>query len=292
MFWWKFRVSPEEKFAAFALAVIVTGANVWGIYRAVRPSCGEAALARAGAVHLATFDGGGDGTPAGPTAVSSGRPGRGPVVGGTGDTGDTPVPPRDEESPEGGRDGGRGSAGGRPPDAAALEGPEAADRRLKPGGAGQSPAEAIFIHVAGAVKSPGVYALPPGSRVVDAVDEAGGPADDAEIHVLNLASPISDGERIYVPTKSEARSWAQAEGGGAGMSLASLSGARVIGKLDINSADARAFEALPEVGPVLAARIVQFRKTNGRFRTIEELKEVPGIGDKVFAAIKDFVCVR
>lgn len=291
MFWWKFRVSPEEKFAAFALAVIVTSANVWGVYRAVRHSSGEAALARAGAVHLATFDGGGDGIPVGLAAVSSGRPGRGPVAGGTGGTRDTPAPPRDEESPEAGRDGGRGSAGGRPPDAAALEGPEAGDRRLKPGGAGQSPAEAIFVHVAGAVKSPGVYALPSGSRVVDAVDEAGGPADDAEIHVLNLASPISDGERIYVPTKSEALSRAQVEGG-AGMSLASPSGARVIGKLDINSADARAFEALPEVGPVLAARIVQFRKTNGRFRTIEELKEVPGIGDKVFAAIKDFVCVR
>lgn len=289
MFWWKFRASPEEKLAAFALAVIVTGANAWGIYRAARPSCGEEALVRAGAVHLATFDGGRDGAGTEGGAVSSGRTGRGPAVAGAGDDGNDPVPPRDEEFPQGGRDDGRGSAGGSPPEAAELEGSRAAYGRVWPGGAGRLPTEAIFVHVAGAVKSPGVYALPPGSRIVDAVNEAGGPADDAEIHVLNLASLISDGERIYVPTKGEARSLAQA---GAGMSPAFPSVAAAIGELDLNSADARALEALPGVGPVLAARIVQFRKTNGRFRTIEDLKQVPGIGDKVFAAIKDFVCVR
>lgn len=137
----------------------------------------------------------------------------------------------------------------------------------------------IYVHVLGAVTTPGLYALADGARGVDAVAAAGGFTADADRAQLNLARFISDGEQVYVPLIGEVPA-AQAAGGVAGD-----------GRVNLNTADAAALETLPRVGPAMAARILDWRETNGRFATVEDLRSVSGIGEKTFAALKDLVSV-
>ena len=141
----------------------------------------------------------------------------------------------------------------------------------------------IFVHILGAVVTPGLYELREGDRAVDAVAAAGGFADGADQSGLNLARFVTDGEQIVVPVVGETP--AAAPGGGG-------SGAAVVpGKVNINTADATALETLPRVGPAMAARIIAWRDENGRFTAIEDLMSVTGIGEKTFDAMKDLVTV-
>lgn len=149
----------------------------------------------------------------------------------------------------------------------------------------------LVVHVAGAVKNPGVYRLDKGARVIEAVEAAGGSLPDGQVHTLNLAAVLSDGEKVYVPTRKEVQA---AQGGNGG-----LTGTRWPGgeggyrsKVNINLAGPGALEALPGVGPSLAQRIIEFRTRNGPFKKIEGLMEVPGIGEKKFDQIKDSVTVN
>lgn len=135
----------------------------------------------------------------------------------------------------------------------------------------------LVVHVAGAVAAPGVYELPMGSRVRDAIAAAGGPAEGADLDSLNLAALLSDGEKVHVPKAGEA---AGSDGAGAAQ-----------GKLNLNSATARQLETLPGIGPVLAERIVAYRQMKGRFTSIRQLLEVEGIGAKKYEAIKGLVTV-
>ncbi|MBN2848102.1 MAG: helix-hairpin-helix domain-containing protein [Coriobacteriia bacterium] len=146
----------------------------------------------------------------------------------------------------------------------------------------------VVVHVAGAVNSPGVYSLPSGSRVTDAVSAAGGPATDAAVHVLNLARLLADGEQVYVPTQEEAAAGVTGPPS-AGGSVAG--GGSAGGLININTATAVELEELPGVGPATAATIVDDRETNGPFTTPEDLMRVPGIGPKTFEAMKDLVTV-
>ena len=141
---------------------------------------------------------------------------------------------------------------------------------------------AIFVHILGAVAVPGLYELHEGDRAVDAVAAAGGFADGADQSQLNLARFVTDGEQIVVPVVGAPP---PAAGGAAG------GGAVVAGKVNINTADAAALETLPRVGPAMAARIIEWRDTNGRFTTVEDLMSVTGVGEKTFDSLKELVTV-
>jgi len=135
---------------------------------------------------------------------------------------------------------------------------------------GKGPSE--FVHVVGEVRAPGLYQLPAGSRVLDAVAAAGGFAPDADQAQVNLARLVSDGEQLVVAKTG---------------AVPAAPGASATGKVDLNTADATALETLDGIGPALAQRILDFRKKNGGFSSVNDLQNVAGIGDKKFAAIKD-----
>jgi competence protein ComEA len=140
---------------------------------------------------------------------------------------------------------------------------------------------ALVVHVAGAVRTPGVLELPAGARVVDAVEGAGGALSDADLDRLNLAAKLLDGQRVLVP-KVGAASADAPPGSGAdpGTSL-----------IDLNNATAAQLEQLPGIGPALAAAIIAERDRRGGFRSVNELREVRGIGERRFADIRDLVMV-
>lgn len=144
-------------------------------------------------------------------------------------------------------------------------------------------ARAIFVHVAGAVRRPGVYEFAEGARVIDALKAAGGATRGADVNAINLARPLADGEQVLVPKRGEAP-----PGGGA--SGASAPG-EASGSVNLNTADAGALEALPGIGPVLAQRIVDYRTQHGPFRSVRDLLKIEGIGDKKFASIEPHVTV-
>jgi len=135
----------------------------------------------------------------------------------------------------------------------------------------------VYAHVSGAVRAPGLYVLETGARVVDAVSAAGGFTADAARDGVNLARPLSDGEQIVVPREGEAG--------------ATAPGAPADGRVNINTADAAALETLPRIGPALAGRIIAWREENGRFTSVDDLRAVPGIGDKLLEGLRDLVVV-
>ena len=155
-----------------------------------------------------------------------------------------------------------------------------------------TPPVTVTVHVAGQVANPGVYAVAAGGRVADAVVAAGGTSAEADVEQLNLAARVSDGERVYVPRKGEAPppvpgpSPPPAAGGGGGGGKAAA-GAPV----DLNTATAEQLEALPGVGPATSRAILAYRANHGRFRSVTELLEVPGIGPAKLEALRPLVRV-
>jgi competence protein ComEA len=140
----------------------------------------------------------------------------------------------------------------------------------------------IAIHISGGVVSPGVYTLPHGSRVQDAVDAAGGVASNAEASRINLAAPLEDGQQIIVPTIAPTRD-PFLIGGSTPQPIAAL--------ININTADLEQLDALPGIGPVTAQNIIDYRNTNGPFLAIEDIMQVPRIGQSLFDKIKDLITV-
>ncbi|BDV30726.1 ComEA family DNA-binding protein [Microbacterium terricola] len=138
---------------------------------------------------------------------------------------------------------------------------------------------ALYVHVSGAVRRPGLYALSPGARVVDAVAAAGGFTDDAATDAVNLARVLADGEQLPVPTQAEAAEAAELP----------PSAAPGSGLVDLNTADIAALDTLPRIGPALAQRIVDWREQNGGFTSVEDLLAVPGIGEKMLESLRDLV---
>lgn len=157
-----------------------------------------------------------------------------------------------------------------------------------PAPAPSTPPVTVTVHVAGQVANPGVYAVPAGGRVADAVIAAGGTASEADIEQLNLAARLSDGERIYVPRKGEAPpAVAPASAPGS----ATKAGGTPAGPVDLNTATAEQLEALPGVGPATSKAILTYRGNHGRFRSVTELLEVPGIGPAKLEALRPLVKV-
>ncbi len=140
----------------------------------------------------------------------------------------------------------------------------------------------VVVHVAGEVAQPGVYRLPVGERVDDAVRAAGGPTVDADLDALNLAAMIADGARVYVPAIGEAPPTLTP---GEMAVIAEVP----IGPIDINRADADMLDTLPGVGPATAAAIVAERERNGPFLVVDDLERVPGIGPAKLAGLRDLV---
>jgi len=147
--------------------------------------------------------------------------------------------------------------------------------------------ERATVHVAGAVAKPGVYDLDAGARVIDAIEAAGGGAPDADLNRLNLAAKVADGQRVLVQRVGEAAPAGSASPGGSGGSGSSDPS----GLVSLNSATQPELEALPGIGPTLAEAIITERERRGGFRSVNELRDVRGIGEKRFADLKDKVTI-
>ena len=155
----------------------------------------------------------------------------------------------------------------------------------------------LAVHVAGAVARPGLYRLPAGSRVADAVALAGGKLPRADVDRLNLAAKLTDGQKVMVTRRGEAVPVDSSAGGvsGTGSAAAGSDGAPAGGAppepIDLNAADLAALDSLPGIGPATARAIIEERTRRGGFRSPRDLLRVPGIGEGRFARLKDRVRV-
>ena len=142
----------------------------------------------------------------------------------------------------------------------------------------------ITVDVKGAVKSPGIYDLPVGSRVNDAVQKAGGLTEQADSKSLNLAQKVSDEALVYVPTKGEEAA-SQQTGSGVASSTSKEK------KVNLNKASLEEIKQVKGLGGKRAQDIIDHRETNGKFKSVDELKKVSGIGAKTIEKLKDYVTV-
>lgn len=208
----------------------------------------------------------------------------GPLSGGT----PTFVVPSDsaEESQGEPGDGPAGDAG----TAAAASGAGGSSASAADGDATSSPAPFVTVHVAGAVADAGVYSIPEGSRVQDAVDAAGGLAKDAAPNAVNLARVLQDGEQVVIPTQEQVKGGAlpASESAQASNGSGSSAAAAVV---NINTAGADELDTLPGVGPATAQAIIEERESGGPFASVEDIQRVSGIGEKKFEKLKDSICV-
>ena len=177
----------------------------------------------------------------------------------------------------------------------ATDGTESTDSQTLLAGAGErvEPAD-VVVHVSGAVVLPGVVELSSGARIIDALEAAGGAASDADLDRVNLAAVAVDGERIHVPAEGEDAPpvvVAPTRSGAASTTSGGGGAAPPPPPLDINGATAEALEALPGVGPSTAQAIVQTRVNRGPFLSVDELLDVPGIGEVKLAQIEPYVLV-
>ena len=160
----------------------------------------------------------------------------------------------------------------------------------------------LTVHVCGAVQKQGVYKLPQGSRVCDAVDAAGGFAADADTSWLNLAAVVEDASQIRIPTKEETQALKEnPDLTGTGSPYLPVSGQKLPGgisssgedgRIDLNTASREQLMTLPGIGEAKAGQIITYREKNGRFETIEDIMKVPGIKNAGFEELKEYITVR
>jgi competence protein ComEA len=132
----------------------------------------------------------------------------------------------------------------------------------------------VVVDVAGAVREPGVYRLPVGARVVDAIDRAGGPDDDAMLEGINRAARLADGQQVVVPVRGPAGTVAPV-------------GVGEEGPISLGSATAEQLEEIDGIGPVTAAKIVEYRDQHGGLASVDQLDEVSGIGPATMESLRD-----
>ncbi len=181
-----------------------------------------------------------------------------------------------------------------------------------------APAPKYYVHVAGAVKKPSLYLLPPGSRVMQAIKAAGGPTSKADLDSVNLAEKVKDGEKIFVPQKIAAAPMLALPGNSLGHESVHPDAAPSApapakpakpakiaaagkptklsspdqGQVNINTANAEQLQRLPGIGPAMAARVLAYRQQAGGFKQLEDLQEVGGIGPKKYAKIAPLVKLK
>ena len=179
------------------------------------------------------------------------------------------------------------------PDASAQKAPDQVTDGLN---------DLMTVHVCGAVQKQGVYILPQGSRICDAVDAAGGFAADADTSWLNLAAVVEDASQIRIPTIEETQALRDdPDLNGAGSPYLPVSGQRLSegepssgedDRIDINTASREELMTLPGIGEVKAGQIISYREKNGRFETVEDIMKVPGIKKAGFEKLKEYITVR
>jgi competence protein ComEA len=148
----------------------------------------------------------------------------------------------------------------------------------------------VFVHVDGAVRSPGVYALPSGARVFEAIDAAGGKAEDADVRELNLAARLADGQKLVIASTVQPTEIVEPPALAAGGAAASSAPANAASaRININTASQRILETLPGIGPVTASRIIEYRQANGPFTRVEQLREARLVNATTFERIKGLV---
>lgn len=151
----------------------------------------------------------------------------------------------------------------------------------------------FFVYVCGKVKTPGVYEMADGDRIIDAINKAGGVLNNADLSTLNLAEKVKDEMKIYVPDKNENHENSvninTSQSVKDNIVSSNLSKSTQSNKININNASKAELETLPYIGEVLADRIIEYRQKNGRFKSLEEIKNVEGIGEKRYEAIKDLI---
>lgn len=144
-----------------------------------------------------------------------------------------------------------------------------------------SPSPVVFVDVAGAVRAPGLYSLPSGARVADALEAAGGPRPRGDLSGLNLAQVLMDGTKVLVPARGSPEQPATAPSGGVPQASANA-------LVPLNTADQAALETVPGIGPVTATSILTYRERVGAFESIDQLLEVDGIGPATLAQIRPY----
>ena len=172
--------------------------------------------------------------------------------------------------------------------------------------------EKIIVHVSGAVNKEGIVELEENSRISDAIDKAEGLKENANTKNINLAFKLEDGMKIYIPTIEESREQNEQNGQSQNQTLMDETSKYVTSssgvvqeeqtngqseqkkneKININTATQTELETLPGIGPSISLKIINYREENGKFKSIEEIKEVSGIGDAKYENIKDLICVK
>jgi competence protein ComEA len=183
---------------------------------------------------------------------------------------------------------GQQGSGGAPAGTASSTGGERSASTVRIGRAGGG---STLVHVAGAVRRPGVYRLRTGARIQDAVRRAGGPRPRGDLNAINLAAKVADGQQVVVPPRAPAGAaptGAVAPAAAAGSAGAATAPAPPV---SLNSATAEQLDTLDGVGPVTAQKIIAWREEHGGFRSVDDLGQVPGIGPKRLAALRDRVQV-
>ena len=149
--------------------------------------------------------------------------------------------------------------------------------------------EQIIVHITGQVVNQGIVKLQSGARIVDAIEAAGGVTQEADLSKINLAYVLEDGIKVYVPSINDEQEEYITENSGENTSTNNTEKKLMI---NINTATMQDLQKLPGIGESIANRILNYRKENGKFNSIEDIKKVSGIGDSKFSNIKQYICIK
>ena len=150
----------------------------------------------------------------------------------------------------------------------------------------------IVIHITGEVEEEGVIELEKGARISDAIEEAGGTTEEADLSNVNLAYSLSDGQKVKIPNINEKDEEIIVVEEKAGDNIIIEGNKSKEEKININKAAQTEIETLPGIGPSTALKIINYRNEHGKFKNIEDIKNVSGIGDSKFENIKEYICVE
>ena len=155
--------------------------------------------------------------------------------------------------------------------------------------------EIIVVHITGEVKKPGVVKVKEGSRIEDIIEAAGGLTENADITDVNLAYVVEDGVKIRIPSNNDEDASEESyitEDSGKGVMITEEKQSGSSSIVNINTATQTELEELPGIGPSIATRIIEYRDQNGKFKSVDDIKNVTGIGDSKFEKIKDYIKVK